>query len=319
MTQTRTFRVTTPDGWSLELKQSRPTEPAPGQPPVLFVPGYGMNDFILRFHPTGESMIGHLVAGGLEVWSVNLRGQGRSRSTRRSPASFGLREQALVDLPTAIDFVRAHSGSAVVDLVGCSLGATVVYGYLAHHPSDAPVRAITTIGGPLRWEAVHPLLRIAFRSSRLAGAVPIRGTRRAAKLILPIARRFPPLLLIYATPSRIDLSQVNQLTQTVEDPVSQINAEMARWLRSTDLILDGRNVTEALGAVDRPVLCIVGNQDGIVPPSTALAVRDAMPGRVDVLAVGDRSTRYAHADLFISEGVQEAVFEKMLQWLRTSR
>lgn len=319
MARTRTFRTTTPDGWSLELKQSRPAEPVAGQPPVLFVPGYGMNDFILRFHPTGESMIGHLVAGGLEVWSVNLRGQGGSHATRRSPPAFGLQELSLVDLPAAIDFVLAHSGADEVDLVGCSLGATVVYGYLAHHPKDAPVRAITAIGGPLRWASVHPLLRIAFRSSRLAGALPIRGTRLAARAILPIARRFPPLLLIYATPWRVDLSQVDQLTQTVEDPIPKINAEMARWLRSTDLILDGRNVTEALGAVERPVFCIIGNQDGIVPPAAALAVQDAMPGWVDVLAVGDRSARYAHADLFISEGVQAAVFEPMLQWLRTSR
>lgn len=312
MLHRETHHVTTPDGWTLELTQSLPAQPSPGQPPVLFVPGYGMNDFILRFHPTGTSMIGYLVEQGLEVWSANLRGQGQSRG----PAgAFGLRELSLVDLPACIAHVRQQTGATQVDLVGCSLGATMVYSYLAHHTDCAFVRRVIAIGGPLRWETVHPLLKTVFRSSRLAGAVPIRGTRKMARAVLPVARRIPPLLLIYATPWRIDLSQVNQLVQTIENPVPQINAEMARWFRSKDLIVDGVNVTEALGDVERPVLCVLGNQDGIVPPQTALAVCDAMPGRVEVLAVGDRSARYAHADLFISDTAEADVFTPMGAWL----
>lgn len=311
--RTRAFRTQTADGWSLELKQTPPPAPT-DQPPVLIIPGYGMNDFIFRFHPTGASLIGHLAAGGLDVWSANLRGQGRSRPTTRHPDRYGLAEQALEDLPAAIDFVRAQTGAERVHLIGCSLGATLVYGYLAHHP-DAPVGAIVSMGGPLRWAALHPLLRAAFRSSRLAGALPIRGTRSLAGAVLPIARRIPPLLTIYMTPRRIDLSRADELVQTVEDPVPQLNAELARWFRRVDLELAGRNVTAALGAVDRRVLCVVARQDGIVPPAAALAVCEAMPGRVDVLAVGDEARRYAHADLFISEGVQQDVFEPMLQWL----
>jgi len=311
--RTRSFRTTTPDGWSLELTQSVPAAPRPNQPPLLIIPGYGMNDFIFRFHPTGASLVGHLVAGGLEVWSANLRGQGRTRSASRRPKPYGLEEQALVDLPAAIDFVRRRSGSERVDLVGCSLGASLAYGYLAHTP-DAPIRSFVSMGGPLRWSALHPLLRVAFRSSRLAGALPIRGTRAGARFALPIARRIPPLLHIYATPGRIDLSQADALVQTVEDPVPRLNAQIARWFRSVDLELGGLNVTDALSSVDRPVLCVVANQDGIVPPAAALAVRDVMP-RVDVLAVGDAQSRYAHADLFISEGVQQDVFDPMLRWL----
>ncbi|MFT4975254.1 MAG: pimeloyl-ACP methyl ester carboxylesterase [Myxococcota bacterium] len=313
--QTRTFQ-TTANGWSLELKQSTPARPPPpGQPPVLIIPGYGMNDFIFRFHPTGTSLIGHLVEGGLEVWSANLRGQGSSRPTQRAAPPYGLAELALEDLPEAIRFILEQTGAERIDLIGCSLGATVAYGYLAHHP-DAPVRAMVSMGGPLRWPTVHPLLQIAFRSERLAGALPIRGTRRLARLALPIARRIPPLLLIYATPWRIDLSQADALVQTVEDPTRQLNAELARWFRTRDLILCGVDVTAALGATSRPMLCVFGVHDGIVPADAALAVRDAMPeGDVEVLAVGDAKRRYAHADLFISEGVQEDVFEPMLRWL----
>lgn len=46
--------------------------------PVLIVPGYGMNSYIFGYHPRGDSMVKCLAARGLEVWTVDLRGQGRS-------------------------------------------------------------------------------------------------------------------------------------------------------------------------------------------------------------------------------------------------
>jgi len=174
------------------------------------------------------------------------------------------------------------------------------------------------MGGPLLWTDTNPLLRFAFSSPRLAGALPFRGTRRLAGMVLPIAKRFPPLLSIYMTASRVDLEKAEVLIQTVEDPIRQLNRDLAEWIRDGDLVIGGRNVTKALSQTTVPILSLYGRQDGIVLPSTATAIATLLPEeQVTVLGVGDAERRYAHADLFISEGVQEDVFKPLVAWLRT--
>ena len=97
------------DGWQLELTRFSPAGGvASGARPVLMVPGYAMNSFILSFHPTGVSMVEYLVNDGLEVWTVDLRGQGGSRRVSGG-GRFGLRELSLVDVPAAIRHVLQNT------------------------------------------------------------------------------------------------------------------------------------------------------------------------------------------------------------------
>ena len=61
---------------------------------MLIIPGYQMNSSIFGYHPTGASIEDHLAARGLEVWSVDLRGQGASVRTWGG-TKFGLPELAV--------------------------------------------------------------------------------------------------------------------------------------------------------------------------------------------------------------------------------
>ncbi len=306
------------NGWELELERfTRASGPDPERRPILIVPGYAMNAFILSFHPSGQSMVEYLVDDGFEVWTCNLRGQGGAR--RNGPARrFGLAELALEDLPVALDHVLANTTSRRqrVDAIGCSLGASLVYAYLAHHADDHVLGAAISVGGPLRWDEVHPAFRVAFRSGRIAGSIPIRGTRRLARLALPLVRRVPALLSIYMNAGQVDLTAADQLVNTVDNPVPYINRQIARWIRDRDLVIRGLNITEALGPVKLPVLCVLANADGIVPVEAVLSAQRAMPdASVDVLRVGDETNWYAHADLFIAHGARDRVFEPMRAWL----
>jgi pimeloyl-ACP methyl ester carboxylesterase len=317
--QRTTFQVDNGDGWMLEVIRFSPDVGEPtGKRPVLMVPGYAMNSFILSFHPSGLSMVEYLVNDGLEVWTADLRGQGGSTATGK-PGRFGLRELSLVDVPTAIEHVLANTttGADRLDLIGCSLGASMVYTYLAHHAKDHLAGRVIAIGGPLRWVDVHPLLSVAFRSGRVAGAVPIKGTRRLARVALPLLKRVPALLSIYLNADGVDLSRGDQLVQTIDDPVPYINRQIARWIRQKDLVVGGVNVTEGLAEVTTPLMVVLANKDGIVPVKTAMSAVDAMGGNEStVLEVGDPERWMAHADLFIGEGAQERVFEPMSRWLR---
>lgn len=315
--QTRQHFVPNGAGWRLSLFQTfDPEKRVPGRRPVLIVPGYGMNSFIFSYHPSGLSLEGYLVQAGFEVWRVDLRGQGESQHAGGSKR-YGLEELALTDLPVALSAVleRTGTGADRVDLLGASLGATLMFGYAVVH-KGARLGTLCSLGGPLRWVDVHPAVRLAFRSPRLAGALDIRGTRALARLALPVLARATPWALgMYLNPANVDLSNAHEMVRTVEDPSPALNREIAEWMLARDLTLRGHNLSEGLRELELPLLVVAANADGIVPPRTAAWPFYQSGARErHLLEVGDASTRVSHADLFLWRRAAEEVFDPVARW-----
>ena len=73
------------DGWELALRQRYvPAILKKDRRPVAIVPGYGMNSKIFGYHPNSFSLEEYVASRGFEVWSMDLREQGRSPA---SPAA----------------------------------------------------------------------------------------------------------------------------------------------------------------------------------------------------------------------------------------
>jgi len=254
---------------------------------------------------------------GFEFWTVDLRAQGDSVPDGGS-SSYLLQDVGVTDLGAAIDHVLSHTRceSDRVDVMGCSLGATYGFIHVALVP-DHRVGAMVALGGPLRWTKTHPLLRLAFSSPTLAGLVPFWGTSLAAELALPfVARRMPWLLSIYLRIENVDLEKAPVLVRTVEDPVPAVNAQVAEWMRSKDLVIDGRNITDEMASFTGPFLCVFGNADGIVPRSTATSAFSAVGSRTkELLELGGEHVRMAHADVYISRFSHDRVFRPVADWL----
>ncbi|MBI4704112.1 MAG: alpha/beta fold hydrolase, partial [Deltaproteobacteria bacterium] len=222
-------RVETPDGWSLHLKRTAcPARVQAGAGPLLIVPGYGMNSFIFGFHPRGTSMERTLAEAGLEVWSLDLRAQGRSRPARDRPGPVSLRGYAAIDLPAAVERVLSATatGADRLALIGASLGGSIAYAYLALRP-EPRLDALVTMGAPLRWRGTHPVVRLAFGSPRVAAAVRLKHTRTLVRAALPLLTRVPRLLSMYMNAATIDLSRMHEMTRTVDDPSPNVNRELA--------------------------------------------------------------------------------------------
>lgn len=316
--QTIAHRVPNGDGWELALHQTWDDERlVAGRRPVLIVPGYGMNSFIFSYHPRGASLEGFLAAAGFEAWRADLRAQGESSSVGGTD-HFGLADLALVDLGAAIDAVLAKSntGADRVDVIGASLGGTLLFIHVTlerHHR----VGSMVAMGSPVRWVKIHPAIRLAFRSPLLVGAVRFRGTRKLVEKLLPLlAKRVPWLLSIYMNPGATDLSAAREMARTVEDPSRRINRQLAHWINARDLIVRGVNVAEALREVERPLLCVLANGDGIVPRETALFPYQQIGSPLRAtLEVGTETLRLAHADLFVSNEAHARVFDPIARWL----
>ncbi len=304
-------------GWRLGLKRVRRTHGVVGRP-VIAVPGYQMNSSVFGFHPSGLSLEAHLAAQGLEVWSVDLRGQGRSRRTY-GDERFGLADLAIDDLGAAIAYVRGVSGADRVDLIDCSLGTALAFAHVASIPT-APVAGIVALGGLVTWVHVNRVAHLAARAPWLVGQLRMRGTRRLARSALPVvaraARVAPWLLSVYLNVASTDTSQADAITATVEDPNPTINREIAEWIVRRELSVRGVNVSRALPRLEIPFLCVLGRQDGIVPPATSRAIYEAI-GSTDkeLLEVGDAAMPIAHADLFLARRAPELVFEPIARWL----
>jgi hypothetical protein len=160
-------------------------------------------------------------------------------------------------------------------------------------------------------------VRALFFSRRLAGGLRLRGTRRLAGVALPALGRWAPgLLSLYLHTESTDISFAETMIQTVEDPNPHMNREIAEWIGRRELVVGGVNVSRALAGMRHPLLCVVANQDGIVPPATARGPYDAIGSEDKVLLeVGDARRPIAHADLFVCTGAQELIFDKVAAFL----
>lgn len=310
--------IPTEDGWTLDVRHYfDPDHLDEARRPVVAVPGYGMNCFILNYHPTDTPLVEHCVEAGLEVWTANLRGQGEAEPPNGG-RGIGFSDLALGDLPKVLEFVLGHTHTDAdrADLLGCSLGATLGYVYLAHNPDDHLLGAMVNVGGPLRWNRIHPAVRWATSCPPIWGALRIRGTRKLARLAMPVLRRFPRLLSLYINPDLVDLSDGERMAETIDDPDPKLSRQMAEWINNRDLVVDGLNISHSLYSVEIPLLCVIAMQDGIVTPESALSILDHIGSHeTDVVEVGTYLKPHAHADLFISEGVRHKVFEPICSWL----
>lgn len=230
---------------------------------------------------------------------------------------FGFCELALVDLPVVVERVLAETESTVgaLHVVGCSLGGGLAFAYLASTVDNHVFASMVSLGGPYRWDRVHPLISMVAKQGNLVSRLPIRGVRQMAKAAMPLVKRVPALLSPYMNARNIDLSKTDEIVKTVEDPPPGVTRDLAAWISQRDLHVGGIDVNRALRAMELPILCVLASGDGVVPPETVVAVRDVVAGPVDVLEVGDRGNPFAHADLFVNDEAEARVFGPLRDWL----
>jgi pimeloyl-ACP methyl ester carboxylesterase len=140
--------VTTSDGWRLTLA----CYPRHGAPrtrcPVLLCHGLGANRFTFDLG-RAPSLAVYLAHAGFDVWSLELRGHGRSdRPGLGSRHRFGwsFDDYLRRDLPAAIAKVLDTTGTPQLHLVGHSMGGILCLCYCGTAPE---IRSATALAASL--------------------------------------------------------------------------------------------------------------------------------------------------------------------------
>ncbi len=142
----------------------------PGGAPVIFLHGLATNADLWDM-PTviGEdyeyrSLAGLLFERGCDIWLMNIRGHGGPHMLSLPPpgqTEWYIDESVLYDLPAVVDHVCQQTGRRPV-LIGCSLGAMIMSGYL----QGAALRGETIEEGIVADEGLARR-----RAEQIAGAV----------------------------------------------------------------------------------------------------------------------------------------------------
>jgi choline dehydrogenase-like flavoprotein len=108
---------------AVALSRYRPAVPRAGAVPVLLIHGLGAAGNTFTEPSLRENLAEHLLRRGREVWVVDLR---TSLASACAARGWAFDDVALNDLPAAVDFVRAHTGAARIDVVAHCVGSAML-------------------------------------------------------------------------------------------------------------------------------------------------------------------------------------------------
>jgi len=289
----------------------------------MLIHGYGQNRY--AWHLPKRSMTNHLARAGFDVFSLELRGHGRSghlgAKDPHSPDDY-VRE----DVPSALDKVRSLTGGAPVFLVGHSLGGLVSYA-VAPRVGDA-VAGVVSIGSPYHFcEGAQGLRRIGALLLSLDKRLALVERLPAMELNLvgEAVRGFRAFVEspLYPLPFRgyyppgIEADIIAQHMSLAMDLGSiRVMRAMFRWAMErghrTDLPGGIDGFGEGFEAMtDTPLLVVGGTYDDLAPPS---GVRTAFE-RSRARDKAYREWPAGHIDLLVGRQAPQMTWPIVESWI----
>jgi oxygen-independent coproporphyrinogen-3 oxidase len=276
----RPYRVTAADGVELALARFNGETPRPV--PVVLTHGTFSNG------ATCARFAGYLAEHGFDCWVLELRGRGKSQ---RHLPNLTFEAFGLLDVPAAVEAVRAHTGRQRLFLVGHSGGGLA---FLMHLARVSAARA-GTVG----------LVTLASQATEAARTV--RG-----RLMVGFGR---------VAESLLDYSPGRAFGVGPEDEPKGVLAQWFRWNRTRRWMgSDGFDYMAALGDLAVPTLCLAGAGDRWIAPARGCRrLFDALGTRDKEWVLCARSEGFSedfgHARIIVSRAAQQEVWPRIRDWL----
>ena len=272
-------RIVAADG--VELGLTRYSNGASRGGPVLLTHGTFSNGSIC------SRLAAYLSAEGYDAWVLELRGRGASRDIARPTfEAFGL-----LDVPAAIEAVRACTGQRRLFLVGHSGGGLAFLMHLARRPAErASVRGLVMLAS--------------------------QATEACATLSGQLMVGFG-----WVAESVLGYSPGRALRLGPENEPKGILHQWMRWNRSGRWTgTDGFDYLGALTDISVPTLCFAGAGDRYTAPARGCRrLYDALGGEDKAWILCARSEGfsedYGHTRIVASRAAQREVWPRIKEWL----
>jgi len=309
------FAVTA-DGWRLGLARRRPRGPPRG-PPILLVHGLAANRASLDFGMERWSLSAHLAAAGFDCFALDLRGHGSSR--RRPPGAsraWTFDDYVRLDVPAALDAIRAATGSSRVVWVGHSQGGLIGLAACSVHRDR--IAGIVTLGSPAFFNPKYALPKLV----SLAFVLASRMNRFWARMLVPVSGYWHPPVSEIAINTRNVAGYLYRrlLVNVVENVSTGVLRQLGWWIANDAFAsLDRRDdYRAALARCPQPALFVAAAADKLAPPDTVARAARVWGGETTFVLIGRTTSAccdYGHSDLIFGRRAPEEVFERIRDWL----
>jgi len=331
----------TKDGWDLAISRYKPAVSNPDYYPVVLAHGMGHNNYIWDLDKT-HSFATYLRDRGYDVWSVSLRGAGKSTKPaigslakvtvidrpleeRIDPSKidWNIDDHIYKDIPAILDHIKDKTGKDKVNWIGHSMGAMIICAYLERYGKE-DINAVVSMAAPFVFTVpLNKILKEVEKNKEIVPATLIVNTRLGSQVGAPLGGGIQTLsdVLSYNR-ENTDAGTISLfLANVVEDVYAGV-------LKQYLLIIDKKEFTSAdrsysytdnLNKIDVPILFVGGKVDNLCPPWTILYMYNNVSSADKTVRIFGKedfcAADYGHVDLIIGARVQDEVYPYIAGWL----
>ncbi len=302
----------------LAMVRKRPADRDGTLAPILLVHGFGQNRY--AWHLPARSFANHLARVGFDVFNLDLRGHGRSRS-------FGARPPRCVDdyitddLPAAVEEVQQLTGKRAPFVIGHSLGGLVAY---ASAPALAgAVKGIVSIGSPYhftRGSISLQAIAVFFDAMRRAGVphfpmpLPLYPIGKVMRTFRRIADSpFYPIPLRGWHAGAVEPHVLDQHLRLAFDRAGLAEMRnMFEWAVEKRFGGATKDYVERFEAMDLPLLVVSGANDDLAPPASVRPAFERSSSKDKKYA----TTPLGHIDLLVGRDAPLSTWPLVASWMQ---
>jgi len=310
--------VVTGGGVPLAMTRTRLADLGGGtSAPALLVHGFGQNRY--AWHLPARSMANHLARSGYDVFNLDLRGHGLSRSLgTKSPRSVD--EYVTEDIPRVIDEIMIHSGRRPIHFVGHSFGGLL--GYATAPLVDGAMAGVVSIGSPYHFaQGSLSLQVIAFFVDVMRHmGIPEFGLSLPIYPIGAVMRAFGrmadspyfPLPFRAWHSGALEPQVLEQHLRLAFDcaAMSELRS-MCEWATQVRFGGSSRDYGERFEAMNLPLLVVAGKHDDLAPPPSVQPAYDRSRSADKTY----RTVDLGHIDLLVGRDAPSSTWSCVTSWL----
>lgn len=291
--------------------------------PVLLVPDFFLNSDVFFSGPEG-GLARYLAKRGFEVWTINLRGQGKSlvfpKSSEQS-SDWCFEDWLEVDIPLALSEIAKNSGKEKVIIIGHGLGGTLAL--LAGSKYPERVASVIGLGSPGNlWRSPNRLISSVLEHKSKIPSSPIK-VQDYLDMTAPFQSQQGFWDILLFNDSGFEEAQARDFfgdkTNFVPPCILQ---KLADWYDRGHLYdkNGGRDLLENIGGFAQPVLLIAGKLDHLYCPGEVLIAYDSVPSEDKEFFIASRVNRlsadYGHLGLLTGPSADRDIYRYILRWVQ---